>query len=179
MSALTEERLAEIEAREKAATPGPWIHDGSLNVDGPRGQTILISLLPARLADVRFAAAARQDVPALVAEVRRLRRIFDDAGQGEHNVLALVEHYQDEAMERKREATDWAIDADSMQEERDAARAERDAALHDRGMAWRERDRLREAARRVVAAMQCADETAPSLPAALLALRAAFDGGTP
>lgn len=28
------------------------------------------------------------------AEADRLRKLFDDAGQGEHNVLALVEHYQ-------------------------------------------------------------------------------------
>lgn len=32
------------------------------------------------------------------AEAERLRKIFDDAGQGEHNVLALVDHYQDEAI---------------------------------------------------------------------------------
>lgn len=35
----------------------------------------------------------------LQVEVARLRKIFDDAGNGEHNVLALVEHYQREAME--------------------------------------------------------------------------------
>lgn len=34
----------------------------------------------------------------LLAEVDRLRKLFDDAGQGEHNVLALVEHYQAETM---------------------------------------------------------------------------------
>lgn len=32
------------------------------------------------------------------AEVARLRKLFDDAGQGEHNVLALVDHYQADAM---------------------------------------------------------------------------------
>ena len=35
----------------------------------------------------------------LRAEVERLRKIFDDAGHGEHNVLALVEHYQQQAMD--------------------------------------------------------------------------------
>jgi hypothetical protein len=35
----------------------------------------------------------------LGAEVRRLRMLFDEAGQGEHNVLALVEHYQGLALE--------------------------------------------------------------------------------
>ena len=32
-------------------------------------------------------------------EAVRLRKLFDDAGQGEHNVLALVDHYQRDAME--------------------------------------------------------------------------------
>jgi hypothetical protein len=31
----------------------------------------------------------------LEAEVARFRKLFDDAGQGEHNVLALVDHYQE------------------------------------------------------------------------------------
>jgi hypothetical protein len=35
----------------------------------------------------------------LAAEVLRFRKLFDDAGQGEHNVLALVEHYQAQAIE--------------------------------------------------------------------------------
>ncbi len=33
------------------------------------------------------------------SEADRLRKLFDDAGQGEHNVLALVDHYQRTAME--------------------------------------------------------------------------------
>ena len=32
------------------------------------------------------------------AECERLRKLFDDAGAGEHNVLALIDHYQDEAL---------------------------------------------------------------------------------
>lgn len=40
---------------------------------------------------------------ALAAEVARLRKLFDDAGQGEHNVLALVDHYQAEAIEARAE----------------------------------------------------------------------------
>lgn len=47
-------------------------------------------------ANAAFIAAARTAVPALLAEVARLRKIFDDAGKGERNVLALIEHYQDE-----------------------------------------------------------------------------------
>lgn len=53
---------------------------------------------------------------ALAAEVARLRKLFDDAGQGEHDVLALVDHYQAEAIEawgevdRLREALEIACD---------------------------------------------------------------------
>lgn len=32
-------------------------------------------------------------------EANRLRKLFDDAGQGEHNVLALIDHYQRNSME--------------------------------------------------------------------------------
>jgi len=38
------------------------------------------------------------DVDALAAEVVRLRKLFDDAGKGEHDVLALVDHYQAEVI---------------------------------------------------------------------------------
>ena len=39
------------------------------------------------------------DVAEKVAECDRLRKLFDDAGQGEHNVLALIDHYQRNSME--------------------------------------------------------------------------------
>lgn len=59
----------------------------------------------------------------LLAEVDRLRKLFDDVGQGEHNVLALVEHYQSEMMKAQAEAED-ATAAFNIQTERiDAARA--------------------------------------------------------
>ena len=40
----------------------------------------------------------RAKLAASEAEAARLRKLFDDAGQGEHNVLALVDHYQEEAI---------------------------------------------------------------------------------
>lgn len=39
------------------------------------------------------------EVVAKVSEADRLRKLFDDAGQGEHNVLALVDHYQRNSMD--------------------------------------------------------------------------------
>lgn len=50
-------------------------------------------------------------------EVARLRKLFDDAGQGEHNVLALIDHYQDAEIKasaevaRLREALEQVVDA--------------------------------------------------------------------
>lgn len=49
--------------------------------------------------DEALALALLDEHGALLDEVERLRAIFDDAGQGEHNVLALVEHYQECAAE--------------------------------------------------------------------------------
>lgn len=62
------------------------------------------------LAEERDAERARAD--AAEAEVGRMRKLFDDAGQGTYDVLALVEHWQAEAMrmasenDRFREALD-------------------------------------------------------------------------
>ena len=39
------------------------------------------------------------DVAAKVAEADRLRKLFDDAGEGQYNVLNLVESYQRNSME--------------------------------------------------------------------------------
>ena len=55
--AMDEKRLAEIEARVDASSPGPWTWKDC----------------GARARDHEFIANAREDVPALVAEVRRLR----------------------------------------------------------------------------------------------------------
>lgn len=87
---LTEERLFEIKAREKAATPGPWVDRlrDFEGVDGygleshptveANGKTVCI-FYEREIddenddADAAFIAAAREDVPALLAEVERLR----------------------------------------------------------------------------------------------------------
>lgn len=65
--------LDAIEARANAATEGPWTAypDGFVWTKQPiLGDPVSGSV---ELADAQFIAAARQDVPALVAEVRRLR----------------------------------------------------------------------------------------------------------
>lgn len=78
--------LDAIEARATAATNGPW-RAGSVAAEGKvwcpcdpspvlgAGERCLVSLSLAypHTADREFIAHAREDVPALVAEIRRLR----------------------------------------------------------------------------------------------------------
>lgn len=45
---------------------------------------------------VAEALAVLPDLVAAVRERDQLRALFDEAGQGEYNVLALVDHYQSE-----------------------------------------------------------------------------------
>lgn len=89
--AMTEEQLREIEARHEAATPGPWRHtfkdclyymssEFIDREDDPIGVGLITSdinqhnaELYATDADMEFIAHARADIPALLAEVRRLR----------------------------------------------------------------------------------------------------------
>lgn len=85
---MTESELAEIERREQAATPGPWRHSGNYitppyspdyrykitQLGGTKESPGLIARNDARLIpDVQFIAHAREDIPKLLAEVRRLQ----------------------------------------------------------------------------------------------------------
>ena len=76
---MTDAELAAIEARCRAATPGPWMFAPLVNVDSPSGEVVGIDWttcdtadLLLRDADGAFIAHARTDVPDLCAEVRRL-----------------------------------------------------------------------------------------------------------
>lgn len=81
---LTEEELQAIERRERLASPGPWYtgdnpyyFDGVYTEKGvpPHGAHIVAraNLHINRDANEDFIAGARQDIPRLLAEVRRLR----------------------------------------------------------------------------------------------------------
>lgn len=86
MEPLTEADLQAIEARCAAASAGPWQSwvegrdhlsgDSFIQVghDAERGADMYVSreTTPASVGDQDFIAFARQDVPRLVAEVRRL-----------------------------------------------------------------------------------------------------------
>lgn len=81
---MTEDELKAIEARAEAATPGPWETGEEVSYPGrcagiwPQGDTWNIvttdcGVYGPELVDAVFIAHARTDVPALIAEVRRLR----------------------------------------------------------------------------------------------------------
>jgi hypothetical protein len=87
---LTEEDLRIIEERAAAATPAPWesfvegrdhlagdnfIRTGGLDDSCP-DLYVSHDLKPAPVQDQDFIAHARQDVPRLAAEVRRLRALL-------------------------------------------------------------------------------------------------------
>lgn len=115
MSRLTEADLAAIQARERAATRGPWTVQSEVAVPNARGQEVFpngmaltnrwivtswihpqsraqypitsVGYSPFSVnacashidpANAEFMASARQDVPALLAEVRRLRAALAD-----------------------------------------------------------------------------------------------------
>ncbi|MBE4796163.1 hypothetical protein [Streptomyces caniscabiei] len=86
---LTAGRLDEIETRHKAATPGPWtavelppnehhprpaywVNADYTDTDDCRTHETVADC-PWRMTDAAFIAHAREDVPALLAEVRRLK----------------------------------------------------------------------------------------------------------
>jgi hypothetical protein len=76
--ALEDDELQEIDARCQAATAGPWLsfverRDRESGSDFIRTPGADIELLGATRGDQEFIAHARQDIPALLAEVSRLR----------------------------------------------------------------------------------------------------------
>ena len=83
---LSDAELRAIEARVTGARAQPWTsfvegrdHTSGSNVilTGPAGQRGEdIELTGATVADQDFIAAARQDVPRLIADIRALRRLL-------------------------------------------------------------------------------------------------------
>jgi hypothetical protein len=86
---MNDKQLQEIEKRCNAATPGPWVSyvEGRDHVSGSnfimtgtkeaRGEDI--ELTGATVADQDFIAHARQDIPQLLEEIQRLKKMQDDA----------------------------------------------------------------------------------------------------
>lgn len=114
---MTDEQLAAIEAREQAATPGPWRTPADVgdSYDAPAlispGNPVLdhegCPEWPwAREEDMVFAYSARQDVPALLAEVRRQRRLLTNSATMARETLRQLQEQSDSigrlALERDR-----------------------------------------------------------------------------
>lgn len=90
---MTEADLRDIEAVADAATPGPWRLARRVNQRTINGTVTIILSGEAVVklteegtllhnADTAFVAVARSAVPALVAEVRRLRALVPPAAKG-------------------------------------------------------------------------------------------------
>ncbi|MER8188301.1 hypothetical protein [Kitasatospora sp. NPDC094015] len=98
---LPEEVLSAIERRADAATPGPWVGwlesrhgvggtsfirlradadgDDEIYLTRATGGCAVVGADAQTDADIEFIAGARQDVPRLVNEIRRLRAVVDGA----------------------------------------------------------------------------------------------------
>ncbi|MFD6531545.1 hypothetical protein [Streptomyces sp. NPDC060184] len=99
---MDDQRLDEILDRANAATPGPWCTDSWEIYQGAEyepgisvwiGETCSAGEMDQDRADAEFVAAARSDVPALVAEVQALRAKVDklEAAQAGAASAALVD----------------------------------------------------------------------------------------
>lgn len=83
---ITPEELAEIQARCDRARPGPWksMIEGRDHTSGssfimvgpPDARSEDIEMSGGTADDLEFVAHARQDVPRLINEVRRLRSLI-------------------------------------------------------------------------------------------------------
>lgn len=76
---MTQEQLDAIQERTGNATIGPWVRwegwddtDNSVSSDGREDAPTVADVIPEK-ADAEFIYRAREDVPALLAEVERLR----------------------------------------------------------------------------------------------------------
>ena len=85
---ITDKRLTEIQARVEAATEGPWDDqpnwtDTARVVLNGDGEALWDAVGLMADADADFIAHAREDIPALLAEIDRLRGQLADAwGEG-------------------------------------------------------------------------------------------------
>lgn len=142
---MSDERLAEIRKREQAATPGPLSVDHVPNVgkavsDQKLRLCIAVEDGWVSRADAEFIAHAREDVPALRAEVERLR---EENRRHQETIEAA--------------SRGWRIEVAEVERLRDQLKSVQDHAawVEDRRRtAERERDEAREQVKRVRALAQ-------------------------
>jgi hypothetical protein len=101
---MTDQELQAVRGRCAAATPGPWLAEpGASDPDAPHlhgKYTFVLCSGPLSLATVwehapggngAFIAHARQDVPALLAEVERLRGALRSLEEAFRSVIRVVD----------------------------------------------------------------------------------------
>ncbi|MFB7866960.1 hypothetical protein [Streptomyces sp. NPDC056069] len=116
---MSEQQLAEILARANAATAGPWctdsweIYQGEEYVPGLSfwiGETCRGTAdLEQDRADAAFVAAARTDVPALVAEVSRLRAERRSTNEALSDAAEALQVQRDRIAELEAASRQWAV----------------------------------------------------------------------
>lgn len=103
---MADDRLTEIAARAAAATPGPWTNYGtdlyrSSATGGFRLMDLLGSFTPEvdnqSFRNAKFVAAAREDVPWLLAEVERLRTVVAALAEGTETLHARVAELKEDS----------------------------------------------------------------------------------
>lgn len=151
---ITPERLAEIESREKAATPGPWSRekpakdaDGfatGVGVAATYGRQMIYAPLGGTRpsADATFIASARTDIPDLIADLKEAQEPkwacfhcgFETNDQAEamahfgddmHEPLALCQHWTSwKDHEKAHEFQQLTLELNGTREEAEKQRAE-------------------------------------------------------
>ena len=120
---MTQEQLDAIRERVDDTTRGPWdcygngaheVFDAGEYDDGDPGE--LVAPVVTKLSDAEFIAHARTDVPALLAEVDRLRALTTvDDDMVERVTRAIAAHWHDmhtnESLGRQRALARVAVDA--------------------------------------------------------------------
>lgn len=104
---MNAEQLNAIKERVAKATPGPWDEMDDLFVI--EGDGLIIGELIAKTeikADAEFIAAAREDVPALVAEVERLQNRCELYEEARRNDGKMIEYKDAEIARLRVELTD-------------------------------------------------------------------------
>ena len=106
---MNEQRLQEIKERAEKAMSAPW-HTNSKNEiliedDGRLGKMI-------RRYEAEFIVHAREDVPALVAEIERLQNTIALHEVNKRNLDAMIEH-KDAEIERLRKALEFYADKEN------------------------------------------------------------------
>ncbi|WP_427110869.1 hypothetical protein [Lysinibacillus xylanilyticus] len=97
---MNAEQLNAIKERVAKVTPGPWCVGGAIDIHDACGEEV--AAVWDGGPDIEFIAHAREDVPALVAEVERLQQQLEKANGllgWAHDVLDDVHCYETDVYE--------------------------------------------------------------------------------